>query len=77
MQWLNNISKHESLIVAFNDITVVLNGCETWSLALREGYTDRGCLRTGCCGEYLDPKGIMLQGAGKYCTVRSFIIYTL
>jgi hypothetical protein len=27
-------------------LPVVLYGCETWSLALREEH--RGCLRTGC-----------------------------
>jgi hypothetical protein len=34
-------------------LPVVQYGCETWSLALR-GNIVRGCLRTGCWGEYLD-----------------------
>jgi hypothetical protein len=34
--------------------TVILYGSETWSFTLR----GCGCLRTGCCGEYLDVRGI-------------------
>jgi hypothetical protein len=33
-------------------LPVVLYGCETWPLTLREEY--RLCLRTACWGEYLE-----------------------
>jgi hypothetical protein len=38
-------------------LPVVLYGCETWSLTLREEHR-LGCLRTGCLGEYLDLRGM-------------------
>jgi hypothetical protein len=34
-------------------LSVVLCGCETWSLTVRER-----CLRTGCTAEYLDLRGM-------------------
>ena len=37
-------------------LPVVLYGCETWSLTLREDV-GRGCLRIGCWGEYLGLRG--------------------
>jgi hypothetical protein len=38
---------------------------------------DRGCLRTGCLGEYLDRRGMKRQEVGENCVVRGFITYTL
>jgi hypothetical protein len=40
--------------------TIVLYGCETLSLTLREEHRLRvlGCSRTGCLGEYLDLRGM-------------------
>jgi len=37
-------------------LPVVLYGCKTWSLTLREEHRLR-CLRIGCRGEYLDLRG--------------------
>jgi hypothetical protein len=37
----------------------------------------RGCLRTGCWGEYLDQRGIERREGGESCITRSFIICTL
>jgi hypothetical protein len=38
-------------------LSVVLYGCETWSLTLRESR-DLECLRTRCLGKYLDLRGM-------------------
>jgi hypothetical protein len=39
-------------------------------------YTDWGCLRTGCWGEYLDLRGMKERENGESCTMGSFIICT-
>jgi hypothetical protein len=44
-------------------LPVVLYGCETWSLTLRE--------------EYLDQRGMKRQEVGENCIMRSFITCTL
>jgi hypothetical protein len=56
---------------------VVLYGCETWFLQLREEHRLWGCLRTGCWGEYLDQREMKWQEVGDNCIMRSFIICTL
>ena len=56
-------------------LPVVLYGCETWSLTLREECRLR-CLRIGCWGEYLDLKGTRWQGNGESCITRSWMICT-
>jgi hypothetical protein len=50
--------------------TIILYGCETWSLMLRG-------LRTGCWGEYLDPWGTKRVEATESCINRSSTICTL
>jgi len=46
------IKKHRTII-----LPVVLYGRETWSLTLGRNV-GRGCLRIGCCGEYLGLSGM-------------------
>jgi hypothetical protein len=41
-------------------LPIVLFGCETWSVTLREEHWR--CLRTGCWGEYLGPKSDGVTG---------------
>jgi hypothetical protein len=36
----------------------------------------RGCLGTGCLGEYLDQRGIKWQEVGENCIMRSSIVCT-
>jgi hypothetical protein len=57
-------------------LPVVLYGCETWSLTLREDI-DWGCLRTGCKGEYLDLRGMKWQVVGVNSIMRSCMVCTL
>ena len=54
---------------------VVLYGCETWSLTLRDERRLR-VLKTGSWGEYLGLKGMRL-GGGEYSTMRIFIVCTV
>ena len=54
---------------------VVLYGCETWSLTLR-GNICWGCLRIGCCGEYLGLRRKGQQGFGGNYIMRSLMICT-
>ena len=54
---------------------VVLYGCETWLLTLREERRMR-CLRTGCWGEYLGLRGMRCKGSGENYIMRSFMIHT-
>jgi hypothetical protein len=55
-------------------LPVVLYGCETWSLTLREEHW--GCLRTEFWEEYLDLRRMMWWENGGSFTVRNFIICT-
>jgi hypothetical protein len=48
-------------------LSVVLYGCETWSLTVREGRR----LTTGCEGEYLGLRGTRRHGNGESYAVRS------
>jgi len=50
-------------------LPVVLCGCETWSLILREQH--RLCLRAGCWGEYLDLRGRKWWEVGEDHIMRS------
>ena len=56
-------------------LPVVLYGCETWSLTLREERS-WGCLRIGCWGEYFALRGRRWQGNGESCITRSWMICT-
>jgi len=57
-------------------VRVLLCGCETWSLTLREENRYR-CLRTGLSGEYLDLKWRKWRAVGEDCIMRSFVTCTL
>jgi hypothetical protein len=57
-------------------LPVVLYGCETWSLTLREEHRLR-VLRTGCWGGYLDRRRMRWRENGENCIMRSFVICTL
>jgi hypothetical protein len=52
-------------------LPVVLYGCETWSLTVREEYKLRVLRRI------FGPKGMELREDGENCIMRSFIICTL
>ena len=54
---------------------VVLYGCETWSLTLREELTLR-VLENRVLGEYLCLRGTMWQGSGENYIMRSLMICT-
>ena len=56
-------------------LPVVLYGCETWSLTLREERRLR-VFGIGCWGEYLDLRGTRWQGIGESCITRSWMICT-
>jgi len=64
------LGKHKTII-----LPVVLYGCETWSLTLREerrlGLFENRVLR-----EYLGPKG-MRMGSGEGSTMKNFIVCTV
>jgi hypothetical protein len=57
-------------------LPMVLYGCETWSLALKEKL-DWGYLRTACWGKYLDQGQMKWQGDGECNIVTSFMICPL
>jgi hypothetical protein len=52
-------------------LPVVLYGCETWSLSLREEHRLRVLRRI------FGPKGMKRQEVGENCIMRSFITCTL
>jgi hypothetical protein len=56
-------------------LPVVLYGCETWSLTLREEHILR-VFGNRVLIEYLDVRGMEQQENGESCTMRSFIFYT-
>ena len=51
-------------------LPVVLYGCETWSLTMREKHS-WGRLRIGCWGEYFGLGGLRWQGSGGNYIMRS------
>ena len=56
-------------------LPVVLYGCETWSLTLREECRLR-VFENRILGEYLGPRG-MRMGSGEGSTMRNFIVCTV
>jgi hypothetical protein len=56
-------------------LPVVLYECKTWSLTLRKERRLR-CMRIGCWGEYLGPRGTRWQGSGENYIIRSLMICT-
>jgi hypothetical protein len=57
-------------------LPVVLYGCESWSLALREEHRLR-VLENRVLRRYLSLRGRKWQETGEECIMRSFITYTL
>jgi hypothetical protein len=53
-------------------LPVVLYGCKTWSVMLREELRFR-VFEKGSWGEYLDPRGKKWLEAGEDCIMRSFV----
>jgi hypothetical protein len=56
--------------------TVVLYGCETWSVTLMENI-DWGCFRTGCWGWCLDLRDGEVQNPVETSVMRNFMAYAL
>jgi hypothetical protein len=69
----NNIKirKYKTII-----LTVVLYGCETWSLTLREGQRLK-VFENKVLTRIFGPKRDEVTGDGENCIMRSFITFTL
>jgi hypothetical protein len=57
-------------------LPIALYGCETWSLALREGHRLRAFVNRVLGWECLDRRGIRYEGPGEKCVMRIFITCT-
>jgi hypothetical protein len=57
-------------------LPVVLYGCETWPLRLREGHRQR-VFENKVLRRMLGPKRDEVMGGREICIMRSFMIYTL
>jgi hypothetical protein len=58
------------------NLCIILGGHRVWELVRQWSNMRRGCLRTGCCGEYLDSSGRKRQEALEISVMKSFFIFT-